>query len=1108
MNNLARGSAVRSTFSREEIILRIAFRHAVLTLFVAAGATPSTASDGPPAVLDAAALHLALEKLSVVGSVLYVAAHPDDENTRAARLARERAARCAPAYLSMTRGDGGQNLIGAEQGELLGVIRTQELLAARRIDGAEQFFTRARGLRLLEEPDETLAHLGHATRCSRDVVRVIRTLPARRDRHALPDRRRAAATATTPPRRSSPRRRSRRPPTRRASPSSSRDARAVAGEAAPLEPLSAGPRRPAARCAEQLISIDVGGYDPLLGRSYSEIAGESRSMHKSQGFGVARAPRLVSRISSSSSPGRAGDRRPVRRRRPRLDRVRGGGAVGKLLAMLLDRAYDPATPAASRAGAARGRAPRWRDVALRRRPAMRRSSRDKARELDDVIARVRGLWLEAVGRVSTRSPRRRFDARSMLTASTARAPARRADAESDRIPRRRDSPADSRSAENRAGRPALRSIVPASRTGAPRSRTGCASRRGAGCTRSRTARSSDTPGAIPALRVDGLASTVSAASRRLDAAGRVPLDRPVRGERYRPLCIVPPVTLALDTQRLPVPRRRRASGAPQARIALAAPRAGPALALPPGWRGERRRARGRALRRGARPATSLPGHAAAERRAALARRVRRPTAARFTRDMTVIDYPHIPIADRVPPGHCARRAAAALHKRATRRLLMGPGDDVPAALAQVGYGVTLLDGRRRSRRATSRATTRSSPASAPTTRARGAQAQCASGCSTTSSGRHAGRAVQHGRSNRCIGTARPLPVRDRRDRVTDEEAPSIFTDPASTRCCTTPNPIDRARLRRLGAGARPLLREQVGPEYRDRALRRTIPARSRRRAASSGARHGKGRSSTPGSPSSASSRPACPAPTACSSTWCRAGADERARERPTGPDGEDEPPPIASELARPLRRRPRRARRSLIARSSTRSRRRSRERARLGRAGRLRSLLHRRLRRVEGARRTATRQLPPRGDRSMRWPTIALHHHGHAGQRHHVPLDAGPGLRGRHALRAVLLRPAARDGRAVRSPRCRSTTGSRSSPRTSTSSTASTSKCAALAAVLFLVQRGLAAGITIYAPAIILSRAPGLEPPRRPTCVIGVLVIIYTVAGGTQGGQPHADVCR
>ena len=131
--------------------------------------------------------------------------------------------------------------------------------------------------------------------------------------------------------------------------------------------------------------------------------------------------------------------------------------------------------------------------------------------------------------------------------------------------------------------------------------------------------------------------------------------------------------------------------------------------------------------------------------------------------------------------------------------------------------------------------------------------------------------------------------------------------------------------------------------------------------------------------------------------------------------------------------------------------------------------------------------------------------HGDAGERDHVPLDAGPGLRRRHALRAVLLRPAARDDRDQRRVRARSTTGSRSTRRTSTSSTASTCACALSARVLFLIQRGLAAGITIYAPAIILCAILGwpLQPDHRRSSAL--VVIVYTVLGRHARGQPDAE---
>src|ERR1044071_9546954 len=96
----------------------------------------------PPVTWTSSDMYLAIRKLNVLGSVLYLAAHPDDENTRLlAYFSKDRMYRTG--YLSLTRGDGGQNLIGNEQGIELGLIRTQELLAARRIDGGEQFFTRA-----------------------------------------------------------------------------------------------------------------------------------------------------------------------------------------------------------------------------------------------------------------------------------------------------------------------------------------------------------------------------------------------------------------------------------------------------------------------------------------------------------------------------------------------------------------------------------------------------------------------------------------------------------------------------------------------------------------------------------------------------------------------------------------------------------------------------------------------------------------------------------------------------------------------------------------------------------------------------------------------------
>src|SRR5688572_15232750 len=121
---------------------------------------------------DAAEIKLKLKKLNVLGSVLYVAAHPDDENTAIiTQMANGRLVEAA--YLSMTRGDGGQNLIGSEIRDLLGLIRTQELLSARRIDGGKQFFTRAIDFGFSKSADEAF-RIWNKDEILSDVVKVFR----------------------------------------------------------------------------------------------------------------------------------------------------------------------------------------------------------------------------------------------------------------------------------------------------------------------------------------------------------------------------------------------------------------------------------------------------------------------------------------------------------------------------------------------------------------------------------------------------------------------------------------------------------------------------------------------------------------------------------------------------------------------------------------------------------------------------------------------------------------------------------------------------------------------------------------------------------------------
>lgn len=231
----------------------------------------------------AGAIKLKLKKLNFLGSVLYVAAHPDDENTRIiTAMANDRLA--ATAYLSMTRGDGGQNLIGAEMRDELGLIRTQELLAARRIDGGQQFFTRAVDFGYSKSADETFSIWGK-DQILHDVVKVFRQFQ--------PD------VIIT-----------RFPPDERAGHGHHTASAILAQEAFDLAAQrDAYPQQVKEFGTWQvkrlytntgrwwnntinentpgILSVDVGGYSPLLGESYSEIAAISRSQHKSQGFGSA-----------------------------------------------------------------------------------------------------------------------------------------------------------------------------------------------------------------------------------------------------------------------------------------------------------------------------------------------------------------------------------------------------------------------------------------------------------------------------------------------------------------------------------------------------------------------------------------------------------------------------------------------------------------------------------------------------------------------------------------------------------------------------------------------------------------------------------------------------
>jgi LmbE family N-acetylglucosaminyl deacetylase len=247
-----------------------------------------------------------LKKLNVLGNVLYIAAHPDDENTRLiAWLENEKNLRTA--YLSLTRGDGGQNLIGTEKGDALGVIRTQELLEARKIDGAEQFFSRAVDFGYSKTATETFEKW-NKEKVLGDVVWTIRKFKPDVIITRFPPDERAGHGHHT------------------ASALLAEEAFRLAADSSAYpeqfdkpfqerEGLNKMPFRDCYVCepwqakrvlwntsvwwdrtlpekaakSKDYVTVNIGDYNELLGLSYSEIASDSRSQHKSQGFGTERS---------------------------------------------------------------------------------------------------------------------------------------------------------------------------------------------------------------------------------------------------------------------------------------------------------------------------------------------------------------------------------------------------------------------------------------------------------------------------------------------------------------------------------------------------------------------------------------------------------------------------------------------------------------------------------------------------------------------------------------------------------------------------------------------------------------------------------------------------
>jgi LmbE family N-acetylglucosaminyl deacetylase len=334
-----------------------------------------------PEYYNSSDILLRMKKLQVLGSVLYIAAHPDDENTRLlAWLSKDRLYRTG--YLSLTRGDGGQNLIGDEQGIELGLIRTQELLAARRVDGADQFFSRAYDFGFSKTTAEALK-IWDEQKILSDVVWIIRKFQPDIIITRFPEDKRAGHGQHS------------------ASSVLARLAFTAAADPKQFPEQFAYGVQPwqATRLfwnnynfgtinttREDQLKIEVGGYNPLVGKSYGEIAADSRSQHRSQGFGVPHT-RGNSLEYFSLIEGEKADSSLMQHIDCGWDRIPGGASIGSKIGGMIKK-YDATTPAESlqplvEIYKAIYALPKndWRDV--------------KLKETVALIQACSGLWLEA-----------------------------------------------------------------------------------------------------------------------------------------------------------------------------------------------------------------------------------------------------------------------------------------------------------------------------------------------------------------------------------------------------------------------------------------------------------------------------------------------------------------------------------------------------------------------------------------------------------------------------------------------------------------------------------------------------------------------------------------
>lgn len=643
-----------------------------------------------------------LHRVNELGTVLMIAAHPDDERTAVlAYFARGRYMRTA--YLSVTRGEGGQNLIGPEQGAQMGLIRTHELLDARKIDGAEQFFTRAIDFGFTRTADEALQKWGHQATLS-DVVWVIREYRpdvivlvftgTPRDGHGQHQASailgREAFDAAADPKRFPEQLQYVQPwrvrrlvhatfagfgPPQPPGTNGGRGGRGGrGGQQARQQPPT--PAEPPAPALPKAGAAPTNAFNPVLGYTYDELAVLSRSMHHSQGTGAMRSPggnptefELVAGEPSNKDLFDGID--------TTWNRLPGGAAVAPVLAEAV-RVYEPAHPEKSLPYLAKARPM----VAAINDPL----AKLKLAEIDEAIALCSGLWAEAQAQRAEVTP---GETLAVTTTLENRSPAALR-FEGAVMEGMWNEPLPTPAAPLAPGKPLALQFSKPVPAGQPYSQPYWLMRPPTGDAYT-----------VQNQMLIGRPDTPAVASvhLRLSLDG-VPFElvRPVHyryasraeGERQRALAVVPAVAVNLTSSvsMFPSAAAKPVHVAVRANVAKADGTL--RLDVPAGWKVS--------------PATQPFQIAAAGEQQELAFDVTPPagdssawvraTAVVGNREiasgMQTIEYPHIPTQVLFPPS-TMRAVRAEIHTNVKKvGYIMGAGDEMPEALRQLGLDVTLL----------------------------------------------------------------------------------------------------------------------------------------------------------------------------------------------------------------------------------------------------------------------------------------------------------------------------------------------------------------------------------------------------------------------------------